>query len=125
MGCTQHLARHAELVAETDVQPVRNHHKTGGNLPAVGKRYELTVLAGRDGLRFGVDERHTARDIAADRVDQCIIADAMLIAAPLFHHAAEPRHPGFPVVRGGAQHSGPERRGAQQVQQIAHGPPVI
>ena len=57
----------------------------------------MSVDLGRDD--FGAPE-----DLRAHRVDQRVVHDALLVARPLFHQAAEARHPDIAVRRRGAPH---------------------
>ena len=98
------LPLEAELVTQADVEASCQDHKPRRNFAAIGELDRLPVRAGRNVRYLSFDEFGAIGNLRANRIDQRVIENALLVARAPLHHAAEPRHPGFAIVRRSTQH---------------------
>ena len=110
MAFAQFHSGHAQTMAQAAVQPVRHDDQTRGNFLAIGERDGLPVRAVGYAGDLGANERDARRDFGADRIDERVVEDAVLIAGPLVHQTTETRDPRFAVMRGGAEYGVGESR---------------
>ncbi len=104
MALAEGLALQTELVAQADVETVRQNNETRDNGFTARCGDGLRVGAGRESRCLGLDEADARRDLGPNRVHQRRIEDAFLIARPHFDHAPEAGDPRYPIRCRGAQY---------------------
>src|SRR5205823_12129005 len=104
MTRAENLARHAERVAQTDIESIGQYDQPCGDFFAVRQGDALSVGARRNRRRLGADELGAWPDFRAQRVDEIVVQNAVLIARPLLDQAAEARNPNFLIEGRGTQH---------------------
>lgn len=104
MTGAEDFALERELVAQADIQPIRQHDQPGGHGFAGRGRDGLPLGPGGKRGRLRHDEADIGRNFRAHRVDERRVENAFLVARPLLNQAAEAGDPGYAVGRGGAQH---------------------
>ncbi len=104
MALAQDLAADADILAQPDVQAVREHDEACGDLLAVRQGQLLPVRGGGDGRGLGMDRRDVGGDLGADRVDERVVEDVVLPVRTLVDELAIARDPDVQIGRRRAQH---------------------
>lgn len=84
---------------QPDIQSVGQHDETRGNFLAIRQKQFLPVVAGRNRGHFRPDRFDLRGDLGANRIDQPVVEDAVLLAWPLVEQIAGARDPVFAVMR--------------------------
>ena len=79
------------VMAQREIEPVREHDQTRGDLLAVRERERLAVGAGRDRGHLARNESAAGRNLGAHRVHQRVVEEVVLGVGTPLDQAAEAR----------------------------------